>query len=110
MSTDFNFEVNHYGPWTSSRKFLNENYPLKSFSNKQGFSAILDRKPFEDWDIDEFETENFDGYLILFHDPFEMPTKSSQQFYTRTGNKMKFHAIPELVSTDDSILKLTVEE
>jgi hypothetical protein len=110
VSRDFNFSTQYYGHSFHPEKYLNEAYPLKSSSEKQGFMAGLNRSPNNDWEIDAFGAEVHQGFLIVFHDPFELPTKSLPHYYTQTGQTLTFFVEPELISTDDSVLGGTPEE
>lgn len=52
----------------------------------------------------------FDGYHLIFHDPFEFPTPESAHYYTRTFRSLTFLISPELVSIDDSLVGMTPDE
>lgn len=110
ISPDVNYTAEYYGNFDMKILFSDEENPMKSFSEKQGFYAGLTRDPYETLSEDSFDDEIHDGYLVIFHDPFEFPSKYSPHFYTTSSKIFKFVVEPELISTDESMLDVPPEE
>lgn len=48
-------------------------------------------------------SEVLDGFHLIFHDPFEIPSRHSAHYYTMTNQTLNFLILPELVLHDESI-------
>jgi acid-sensing ion channel, other len=51
-----------------------------------------------------------DGNQLIFHDPFEVPSKYSSTFYTAADQMTRFLITPELITYDESFTDYSLEE
>lgn len=52
---------------------------------------------------DEGVKNDFNGYVVLFHDPFELPSKMSKIVKTNFDHRTKVFVEPQLNSIDESL-------
>lgn len=91
-------------------------YPLRTDSQEYGLSARFVQGTFNktvEWRNlfeDSHPSEVLDGFRLIFHDSFELPSMSSTQFYTLTNHSIKFLITPEKADIDDSLMDLPPEK
>lgn len=59
---------------------------------------------------DSHSAEILDGFRLTFHDPFELPSASSQKFHTLTDYNAEYLIVPEMTTIDESMLVYEPEE
>lgn len=90
--------------------------PLRTFNYNLGLTAEFQQGPMDQTDewsnlfLDAHPSEIIDGFHLIFHDPFELPSSSSQQFYTLTELKVDYLVSPEMTSIDESLYDYSFEE
>lgn len=55
-------------------------------------------------------TETRQGFRLMFHDPFELPSMSSYQYYFTPSFTRNYLIVPEVMRLDDSMLKYSLTE
>jgi hypothetical protein len=55
-------------------------------------------------------TEVRDGYHLIFHDPFALPSKHSMNFQTQTNRSSEFFINPKIVYLHESLVDYGPEE
>lgn len=55
-------------------------------------------------------SELVDGMRLIFHDPFEMPTKTSHQYFAMPIRIIEFQIIPEMTKIDETMLEYSPEK
>jgi hypothetical protein len=91
---------------------FNMTHPLKTPGSELGIFAafngrMTDGKHFFDF---THPSEIKEGFSLTFHDPFEVISKSSTNFYTLTNEIVAFWVVPSLINYDDSIVKFNPDE
>lgn len=76
------------------------------FSGPYQYRASMFSNIYEDIHPSEIK----DGFTLIFHDPFEVPTESSVQVQTLPNRKINFLVTPELISVDESLFAYSPEE
>lgn len=51
-----------------------------------------------------------DGFHLIFHDPFEIPSESSSYFQAVSNRTLNYFVTPELAEIDESLLDYLPEE
>jgi hypothetical protein len=90
---------------------LKDNFqPLRTRQDSSGLFVSLPRIIPGIQKRDYFVNEIHDGFLIVLHDPFDLPTPLDYHFYTHTFKRMKIYITPETITADESLNDLTPEE
>lgn len=113
ISSDLNFSETFLFSESIELAYQNHHQPpLRTHHSILGLYGLLQLKPFDASQeiIDWHESEVLDGYRLIFHDPFELPSSNSPQFQTLTHHYVDYLIIPKMTSVDDSILNYTPDE
>ena len=94
----------------SFTKFLKA--PLKVTNSDLGLNGKLNWKRFIDSKdlLRLHPSEVLDGYRLIFHDPFELPSPNSPTFLTLAHYFVEYLIVPRMTTVDDSILDYTPDE
>jgi hypothetical protein len=91
-------------------------YPLKGPENEIGLYVQIVQIQFREDRIenvynDIHKSEITDGFHLLIHAPFEVPSlQDSTHVQTLTNQTLEIRIIPELISLDDSLFRISPEE
>lgn len=109
-SKDFNFSRKGYDYNFSPE--ADPSFPLSSFSTSHGFYASL--TPTLDvrsiYMPKSHHLDVFNGFRVIFHDPYELPSKASVNYFATIDKPIKFWISPEVATIDESLMSLTPEE
>lgn len=106
MSAENNFSREFY---TNYGLNIDNNYPYRSGSNSQALKAVIGAIPWTE--KAQYNREQIkEGFRLIFHDPFELPSEQSKQFFSKPNIQTKFLISPEMTSIDDSLFDETPEE
>jgi hypothetical protein len=91
---------------------LNSTYPIKTPTFKFGLDLKLDEGMSNTGYMlrDSHPSEVKEGFSLIFHDPFEVVSKSSSSFQTLTNQTIVFWIIPTLLTYDESIVGYELHE
>lgn len=53
---------------------------------------------------------DFDGFLMLVHDPYELPSENALKIYAQSGESVDVMVTPESIVMDESLYDLEFEE
>ena len=87
-------------------------YPLSTFSTSYGFYASL-TPTLDILSIYEPKSHHLDisnAYRVIFHDPYELLSKASVNYFATIDKPIKFWISPEVATIDESLMYLTPEE
>lgn len=88
---------------------MGNDFPYKSYSTSQGLKGLLGARVLENFPkVDK--TQVLEGFRMAFHDPYELATEESTQFFSQTSMHTKFSILPEMTTIDDSLVDATIEE
>lgn len=99
--------------------FYDHEYPIKASSYDQGLRGYLKilHKQRPDDPLNQrqefyshYTSEDKDGYQLIFHDPFEIPSDHSISFYTQKDHEKTFKITPEFVTYDETFADYSLEE
>jgi hypothetical protein len=77
----------------SSKLGLRCRFALKSIQNSEYDLILEDVRPKEDQN----------GYQLIIHDPFEMPSHHSFNTYTQANTTIDYFIVPKITSFDKSL-------
>lgn len=90
---------------------INFTTPLQTNHKSVGVFYYLEeyKKEFNGRDVN-WMLSDYDGYLMLIHEPSELPTANSVQVYVIVGNMIDVFVTPEITTIDDSLQDVSIEE
>lgn len=117
MSSDFNFTdstltIGDDGFFSSFVLKTLKN-PLKTINSELGLDGTLPQRMDYTGPLifkKSHQSEIFDGFHLLFHDPYELPSFDSSHFYSPPWKFMNYWIIPEITSYDDSLKDYDINE
>ena len=80
---------------------MNKNFPKQISTSSQGLWVGFSFLP--STFFDEYVQNDFDGYVVLFNDPFELPTFNSKVLKFNINYKTTILVNPQLNSIDESL-------
>jgi acid-sensing ion channel, other len=119
LSNDFNYSKIY--PLATDKYFdkpkLHE-YPLKTPDYTMGLEISFEHSiaydgywgPKTDFVNHSHPSLVQDGYKLVLHDPFEVPSTEAHQFYTRVSETFEVEITPEVTSFDVSLEQYSPEE
>jgi hypothetical protein len=119
LSQDFNYsKIIRLADYTARRPFGDEEleYPVKGpRSNKHGFQGTFDQPKVKVSDsvivfTDIRPKEVRDGFHLIIHDPYEIPSEKSVNVFTLTNQTVEFLINPKIVSFDETLRTYEFEE
>lgn len=106
MSEDFNYST--VRQTMSHPRFESLEYPVKGLKEKQGLRIAINRMQLNFIDkIDVLRNIHDsivkDGFSLLIHDSFEVPSNDSVHVQTVTGQFIRFFVTPEMIQIEESL-------
>jgi hypothetical protein len=119
LSSDFNYTksvrlATHTPPHPVGDDQLN--YPVKGPKHHEiGFEADLDQPKVKFSRLVRFITdvrpkEDRDGYHLIIHDPFEIPSDNSVNIFTMANRTVEYFINPKIISFDETFRSYDLEE
>jgi hypothetical protein len=94
---------------------LHLDYPLKTPNVNLGLRARFQQKKYESRysdlllkDVRPFDDK--DGYSLIIHDPFEIPSASSFHTYTLPNRTVEYLIVPKITSFEESLAEYGADE
>lgn len=84
--------------------------PFKTQNYNEGLAGYFHWKEIDEDTFLGKQNDNFDGFSMVFHDPFELPSKFSRSMRTLMHNTIVYSIIPVASKIDDSMLDFTADE
>lgn len=97
---------------STSWEAITENFPWKTTEADKGLKVKLD-KYYTMRDLTRFvyhKSKVFDGFHIIIHDPFELPTRDSSHYHTLTNSTVVIWTKVEASKVAESLHDFTPEE
>jgi hypothetical protein len=117
VSVDFNFSksIRTAGPSATYAIHSVLVNPLKTPSAKLGLRGELKHQKFRRSDLNHVVTDSrpltfFDGHHLFIHDPFEVLSDSSFQFYTLPNTTTEYLIAPKILTFDESLKDFDLDE
>lgn len=109
ISADFRYK--HELTKSAEQSAINFTTPLRTNHKSMGIYYYLDdyKKEFYEREV-HWILSDYDGLLMLIHDPSELPTVDSVQVYAVVTNMIEVFVTPEITTIDESLEDVSIEE